>query len=58
MRNISKEEAIRLLSMIHFDHAECCLNTWYSKIDEDMQSAINLAIDCLKTDARENIHGE
>lgn len=58
MSDISKEEAIRLLKMIHFEHAECYLNTWYSKIDDDMQSAINLAIDSLKTDVRENIHGE
>ena len=40
--------AIDLLSMIEFEHAECCLNTWYKGIDDDMKEALDMAIEALE----------
>ena len=46
------EEAIVLLSMIEFDHAECCLNTWYKGIDDDMKEALEMAIKALEQEPK------
>lgn len=45
---MTRELAIDLLSMIEFDHAECCLNTWYHGIDNDMKEALDIAIKALE----------
>lgn len=44
--------AIDLLSMIEFEHAECCLNTWYKGIDDDMKEALDMAIKALKQESQ------
>lgn len=46
---MTREEAIDLLSMIEFvEPSECCLNTWYKGIDDDMKEAIEMAIKALE----------
>lgn len=45
---MTREVAIDLLSMIEFEHAECCLNTWYKGIDDDMKEALDMAIKALE----------
>lgn len=45
---MTREEAIAFLSMIEFEQAECCLNTWYKGIDDDMKEALDLAIKVLE----------
>ena len=44
---MNKEEAISFLSMIEFENAECHLGTWYSTIDTDMKTALDMAISAL-----------
>lgn len=51
---MTREEAIALLSMIEFDHAECCLNTWYKGIDDNMKEALDMAIKALEKESCED----
>ena len=51
---MTREVAIDLLSMIEFEQAGCCLNTWYKGIDDDMKEALKMAIQALEQEPYED----
>lgn len=45
---MTREEAISCLNMIEFINGECTLRTWWRGIDDEMRSAIEMAIKALE----------